>query len=118
MPRLAIPLRYGALALLGLAVWTGTSWAETAAPPQILKECDMDAVHQSACIYELILDDLKANHSDLGGGGISSIVQKSTTSFIASIAQEGRVDLFTYEISIEAGGAVSIANKTIGVKSY
>lgn len=72
----------------------------------------MDALHQSACIFDLILEDLKATYPFPGGGGIQSIVQKTTTGFLASMGQEERVDKILYEIAIAPDGSVSIVSKT------
>lgn len=95
------------LALLG---GSPAGLAQTPTPP-LAKECQMDALHRSACIFELILDDLKATFPMAGGGGISAIEQDSTTSFTASISQEEGVHHITYEIAIAGDGTVSIASK-------
>jgi hypothetical protein len=78
------------------------------------EDCQMNALTRSACIFELILEDLKANYPFTDGGGITSIKQNSTTSFTASISQEERVDQVIYEIEFGSDGSVSIANKEVG----
>ncbi|MDT8857625.1 hypothetical protein RNZ50_21785 [Paracoccaceae bacterium Fryx2] len=112
MTRSGNPRRSGAMMVAAtLALLCGLpALAETATPP-LSKECQMDALHRSACIFELILDDLKATFPLTGGGGISAIKQDSTTSFTASISQEEGVHHVTYEIAIAEDGKVSIANK-------
>ena len=57
---------------------------------------------------EAILADISRTYSQVGGGGISAIKQNSTTSFTVSIAQEERVDLLTYEATIDGKGKVSV----------
>ena len=74
----------------------------------------MNALARSACIFELILEDLKANYPFTDGGGITSIKQNSTTSYTASISQEERVDQVVYEIEVGSDGSVSIAHKEVG----
>jgi hypothetical protein len=81
------------------------------------RECKMNALEQSICIYELILADMAATYEMTGGGGISGIRQVATTSFVVSVSQEERTDLVTYEIDVAKSGAVSIAGKKIGVES-
>ena len=81
------------------------------------RECNMNALEQSICTYELILADMKATYEMTGGGGISGIRQATTTSFVVSVSQEERTDLVTYEIHMAKNGTVSIAGKKIGVES-
>ena len=77
----------------------------------------MDALQQSICTYELILKDMAATYELTGGGGITSIRQAATSSFVVSVGQEERVDLVTYEIAVAKDGTVSIAGKKVGVRS-
>lgn len=85
----------GVLGLLGPAHATG-------------KRCQMNAIERSKCIIEAILADISRTYSQVGGGGISAIKQNSTTSFTVSIAQEERVDLLTYEATVDGKGKVSV----------
>ena len=78
----------------------------------------MDPVQQSICIYQAILADVAKTYAQRGGGGISSIVQKSTTTFTVEIAQEGRKDLLNYTVKIGSGGKVEIVDKKQGTQSY
>ena len=78
----------------------------------------MDPVQQSICIYQAILADLAKTYSQRGGGGISSIVQTSTTTFTVQIAQEGRKDLLNYTVKIGSGGKVEIVDKKQGTQSF
>lgn len=88
------------------------------ADTQPSRNCAMDPLKQSICIYETILADVDRTYPHRGGGGISSIVQKSTTSFTVQIAQEGRKDLITYEIEIGEDGEVTITGKEESTVSY
>lgn len=72
----------------------------------------MDAIKQSVCIYEAILEDVDKNYSMRGGGGISRIMQKSTTSYSVHILQEGREDVRIYEVKVDPNGKVTITNTT------
>lgn len=72
------------------------------------KRCQMNAIERSKCIIEAILADISRTYSQVGGGGISAIKQNSTTSFTVSISQEERVDLLTYEATIDGKGKVSV----------
>lgn len=102
----------GAAAVAVLVWGAGGAVAEKSTTKTNAKDCTMDALNQSVCIYQLILDDLKATYPFPAGGGIQSIVQRSTTGFVASLGQEERVDEITYEIAIAADGSVSIAAKS------
>ena len=101
-----------AAAVAALFWGAGGAVAEKSTLKANFKDCTMDALNQSVCIYQLILDDLKATYPFPGGGGIQSIVQRSTTGFVASMGQEERVDEISYEIAIAADGSVSIASKS------
>jgi len=72
------------------------------------KRCQMNAIERSKCIIEAILADISRSYTQVGGGGISAIKQNSTTSFTVSISQEERVDLLTYEATVDAKGKVSV----------
>ena len=78
----------------------------------------MDPVQQSICVYQAILADVAKTYTPRGGGGISSIVQTSTTTFTVQIAQEGRKDLLNYTVKIGADGKVEIVERTESTKSY
>ena len=78
----------------------------------------MDAVERSICIYRAILADVAETYQQPGGGGISAIVQKSTNSFEVQISQEGRKDLITYEVTVDAECQVDITSRSEGTKSY
>src|SRR5215475_1591660 len=62
------------------------------------RTCAMNPIQESICIYQAILADVAKTYSHRGGGGISSIVQTSTTAFTVQIAQEGKVDLLSYTV--------------------
>lgn len=93
----------GMLGLLGPAHATG-------------KRCQMNAIERSRCIIEAILADIGRTYKEVGGGGISAIKQNSTTSFTVSIVQEERVDLLTYETTIDGKGKVSVRKTSVGTQ--
>ena len=78
----------------------------------------MDPVQQSICVYQAILADVAKTYRQRGGGGISSIVQTSTTTFTVQIAQEGRKDLLNYTVKIGPGGKVEVVGKTESTQSF
>ncbi len=71
----------------------------------------MEAVQQSICIIEALLADVRTSYRPRGGGGISGVVQKATHHYQVQIAQEGRVDLIDYEVTVAADGTVKIVGR-------
>ncbi len=104
------------VAMVGLVGLVAVTWPET--ETQSSRRVTMDALEQSVVIYETIMADVLETYGQRGGGGISAIVQKSTTTFVVKISQEGRKDLITYEVEITAQGQVEIVNRTEETKSY
>ena len=96
------------------AFWLiGLSPSETASADTITaRNCTMDAIKRSICIYQAILEDVDKNYPLRGGGGIGRIVQNSTTSYSAYILQEGHEDVRIYEVKVAPNGKVTIANVT------
>src|SRR5215468_8274302 len=88
------------------------------ADAQQSRTCVMNPIQQSICIYQAILADVAKTYTLRGGGGISSIVQNSTTTFTVQIAQEGRKDLLNYTVKIGSGGKVEIVDKTQTAQTY
>jgi hypothetical protein len=82
------------------------------------RTCAMNPVQQSICIYQTILADVARTYAQRGGGGISSIVQNTTTTFTVHIAQERRKDLLNYTVRIGPDGGVTILGKTESTQSY
>jgi hypothetical protein len=92
---------------------TGFSLSKTAsAATPTMRNCMMDAIKQSVCIYEAILTDVDKNYPMRGGGGIGRIVQNSTTSYSAYLLQEGREDVRIYEVKVLPNGKVTITSVT------
>jgi hypothetical protein len=109
----------------GVVAVLAVSWLVGAYPltagkvdAQQSRTCVSNPIRQSICIYEAILADVAKAHMLQGGGGISSIVQTSTTTFTVQIAQEGRKDLLNYTVKIGSGGKVEIVGKTESTQSY
>ena len=80
------------------------------------KKCPPGNLHRSRCMIELLLEDLAAHYGGVGGGGISSIRALSSTSYVVSLPQEGRVDLMTYTFDVAADGTVKLTGKTPGTE--
>ena len=80
-------------------------------------DCTENAITRSRCIIEAILEDISETYRFVGGG-ITSIKQDSTWTFTVSIAQEERIDLITYTVSLTPDGAVTIENRETGVESF
>lgn len=76
------------------------------------RNCKMDPITQSVCIYQAILEDVDKNYSQRGGGGIGRIVQNATTTYSVHLLQEGREDVRVYEVKVAANGKVTITNVT------
>ena len=74
----------------------------------------MDPVQQSICIYQAILADVAKTYTPRGGGGISSIVQTSTTTFTVQIAQEARKDLLL-NVRTEAEGLDEMVRNLLAI---
>ncbi|MBX7229126.1 MAG: hypothetical protein K1X48_05940 [Burkholderiaceae bacterium] len=81
------------------------------------KKCKDTNLNRDQCMIELILEDLSANYDEVWGGGISSIKAASSTSYIVSLPQEERVDIFTYEFEIKKG-IVSLKSKVASTESF
>lgn len=98
--------------------WTAIFWLAGLAPLQAsdnsptTRNCKMDPIKQSVCIYQAILEDVDKNYSQRGGGGIGRIVQNATTTYSVHLLQEGREDVRVYEVKIATNGKVTIANVT------
>ncbi len=76
------------------------------------KKCPPGTLHRSRCMIELLLEDLAANYDGAGGGGgISSIRAATSTSYVVSLPQEGRIDVLTYEFDVKSDGTVSVKSK-------
>jgi hypothetical protein len=105
--------------LLAAALLTELSLsAKAAADGKPVRNCRMDAIERSICIYEAILSDVSKTYRPRGGGGITGIVQKSTTAYDVQIAQEGRKDILTYTVEVGPDGKVKIVGKTESTQSY
>lgn len=102
-----------AAALVAIFWLTGFLPSKNASADAIAtRNCKMDAIKQSVCIYQAILEDVDKNYSMRGGGGISRVVQNSTTSYSVHLLQEGREDVRSYEVKVASNGKVTITNVT------
>ncbi|MET0245407.1 MAG: hypothetical protein ABW182_01540 [Sphingomonas sp.] len=81
------------------------------------KRCGSTRIERSACMIELILDDIRANYGAIGGGGITSIKAGVGMSYTIALPQEGRTDLFTYEFELR-GDEIAIKSKKESTQSY
>lgn len=123
--RLRSPRRHAGLAMMVAAALLGQPLAASSAfaqqrYPKILpakRVCTMNAIERSKCAIEAILAELARSYKLTGGGGITEIRQNTSTSYTVSIAQEERVDQFTYEVEIDSAGKVTILNVKESTKS-
>ena len=83
-----------------------------AAPANQTKDCSMTAIDRSICVYEAIMADIRDSYPMEAPGGITSLRQASTTSYVATLSREGFKDIWTYEMTFGDDGSVSIANRT------
>lgn len=81
------------------------------------KDCTKNALTQSRCIIDAILNDIVKTYPLTGGGGISSIKQESTWVYTVSILQEERIDLIAYTVEISREGIVAITDRKTGTES-
>jgi hypothetical protein len=88
------------------------------ADAQESRTCTMDPIQQSICVYQAILADVAKTYNLHGGGGISSIVQTSTTTFAVEIGQEGRKDVLNYTVKIGSDGKVEVVDRTESTRTY
>lgn len=109
---------YGGLGILCLLVATQV-FADSRADGVMSAHlsCNSNAITQSRCIIEEILNDVGDTYRSVGGGGISSIKQDATRTYTVSISQEERVDQITYTVDISPEGKVTIINRQTGTKS-
>ena len=102
-----------AVALASTFCLAAASTSKKAGPDiDAARDCSKDVIEQSVCIYKAILDDVSRNYRMRGGGGISRVVQNSTTSYSVHIQQEGHQDVRTYEVKLGAKGKVTIVGVT------
>jgi hypothetical protein len=117
-PRSESVLTLSAVLIIGSLVLGSNLLTVGQAHAQKSRNCAMDPVQQSVCIYQAILADVAKTYGQRGGGGISSIVQTSSTTFTVQIAQESRRDLVNYTVKISSDGGVAIVDKTESTQSY
>ena len=89
---------------------------ELGMPTQV--DCGENALKQSRCIIETILNDVEKTYNLVGGGGISSIKQDSTWTYTISISQEGRLDLITYTVELTPEHKIIIKDRKTGTEDY
>ncbi|MEH3038607.1 MAG: hypothetical protein PGN21_00845 [Sphingomonas paucimobilis] len=80
------------------------------------KPCGTSEMERSACMVELILADLKANYTAIGGG-ITSIKAGPGMSYSVALPQEERTDIRTYTFTLNAG-VMTIADRRDTTESY
>ncbi|MGL6208456.1 MAG: hypothetical protein ACRC14_01340 [Paracoccaceae bacterium] len=102
-------VRLGAVLLLAAAIWAvnpGLTDSTGARATLATKECKMNALERSACVIEMILQDIRATYKMIPGGGIGQIRQNSTTSYSIELLREEHVDVFTYSFDFIKGKVV------------
>jgi hypothetical protein len=86
-------------------------------PAMTKQDCGPGNVARTSCMIRLILDDIEASYSEVGGGGIGEIRQLGSTRFRVEILQEERADVLTYAFDVADDGAVSISGKEASTES-
>ncbi|PXA97070.1 hypothetical protein DMC47_15975 [Nostoc sp. 3335mG] len=79
------------------------------------KKCASDALAQSSCMIQLILEDLDENYDLRYAGGISGIKITLPMTYVVSLPQEERIDLFTYTFE-RRDGKIGIKSKVMGAE--
>ena len=77
-------------------------------------DCNKNALTRSECMIDAVLKDVMATYTQVGGGGITDIKLVATSTYTVSIAQEERIDQFTYELSVTNDGRVKIVSRKEG----
>jgi hypothetical protein len=77
------------------------------------RSCSVTVLSQSQDFIRAILDDISANYTHVGGGGITKIKLIATNTFEVSISQEERIDLMTYKVEVNDSCEVKIINKSV-----
>ena len=72
------------------------------------------SLFQSATAVRAIIDDLLRTYSWPGGGGISSIKEVSSGSYVVELPQEERIDTVTYEVFVDAACHAKIIHRVEG----
>jgi hypothetical protein len=79
------------------------------------KICANDALAESNCMIQLILEDLDENYALRFAGGISGIKMTLPMTYVVSLPQEERIDLFTYTFE-RRDGKIGIKSKVMGAE--
>jgi hypothetical protein len=79
------------------------------------KKCASDALAQSSCMIQLILEDLDENYDLRYAGGISGIKKGLPMTYVVSLPQEERIDLLTYTFE-RRGDMIGIKSKVMGTE--
>lgn len=79
------------------------------------KKCGSDALAQSSCMIQLILEDLDENYDLRYAGGISGIKKGLPMTYVVSLPQEERIDLLTYTFE-RRGDMIGIKSKVMGTE--
>lgn len=79
------------------------------------KTCGSDALAQSSCMIQLILEDLDENYDLRYAGGISGIRKGLPMTYVVSLPQEERIDLLTYTFE-RRGDMIGIKSKVMGTE--
>ncbi len=80
------------------------------------RPCGTGELERSACMIELILTDLRANYTAIGGG-ITSIKAGPGMSYVVALPQEERTDVRTYRFTI-GDGMMTIADRQDSTEQY
>ena len=98
-----------------LALLCMLSMAATSCPTRVSAQeasvCKETPLEQSQAMIRAILNDIGETYTQGGGGGISSIQQTATRTYVVSISQEERIDQIRYELALDERCQVSILSR-------
>jgi len=84
---------------------------ETAPDPS--RDCQAHPVTRTRCVIAALLDDVGRHYRHHAGGGITSIEQAATWTWVVSIGREGRIDRITYRVEPDEHGGVRIVGREL-----
>lgn len=76
------------------------------------------ALSRSAAIINQVLIDLNKTYKQVGGGGITSIQQTATDTYLVSISQEERIDQIHYTVKLDKYCQLKLLEKHETSKSF
>lgn len=79
--------------------------------------CDTVLSRSTATINQILVD-LNNTYKHVGGGGITSIQQTATDTYLVSVSQEERIDQIHYTVKLDKSCQLRILEKHETTKSF